>query len=67
MHDDIVDLQTRLAFQDGLLEELNSVVTSQQQQIERLENTVKALKTQMENMQQTQVVQQGSEPPPPHY
>lgn len=67
MHDDIVDLQTRLAFQDGLLEQLNEVVTSQQQQIDRLENTVKALKSQMENMQQTQLVQQGSEPPPPHY
>ena len=29
MNDDIVDLQTRLAFQDGLLEELNQVVTDQ--------------------------------------
>lgn len=67
MTDDIVELQTRLAFQDGLLEELNHVVTSQQQQIDRLENTVKALKSQMESMQQTQLVQQGNEPPPPHY
>lgn len=67
MTDDIVELQTRLAFQDGLLEELNNVVTSQQQQIDRLENTVKALKSQMESMQQTQLVQQGNEPPPPHY
>ncbi len=35
MNDDIVDLQTRMAFQDGLLEQLNEVVTSQQKQIDR--------------------------------
>ena len=36
MHEDIVDLQTRMAFQDGVIEQLNQVVTDQQQQIDRL-------------------------------
>lgn len=67
MHDDIVDLQTRVAFQDGVLEQLNQVVTSQQTQIERLENQVKSLKSQLESLQHSQLVQQGDEPPPPHY
>lgn len=67
MHDEIVDLQTRLSFQDGLLEELNTIVTNQQQQIDRLANTVKTLKAQLESLQHTQMVAQGSEPPPPHY
>lgn len=67
MQDDIIDLQTRLAFQDGLLEQLNDVVTSQQKQIERLENAITGLKTQLESVQQTQLVGQGEEPPPPHY
>jgi len=67
MHDDIVDLQTRVAFQDGVLEQLNQVVTSQQTQIGRLENQVKSLKSQLESLQHSQVVQQGDEPPPPHY
>jgi SlyX protein len=67
MHDEIVDLQTRLSFQDGLLDQLNTIVTNQQQQIDRLENTVKTLKLQLESLQNTQVVAQGSEPPPPHY
>lgn len=67
MNDDIVDLQTRVAFQDGVLEQLNQVVTSQQTQIERLENQVKNLKSQLESLQHSQVVQQGDEPPPPHY
>lgn len=67
MNDDIVDLQTRLAFQDGLLEQLNEVVTSQQKQIDRLESQIAALKSQMESMHQTQLMQQSDEPPPPHY
>ena len=33
----IIDLQTKLSFQDGLLEELNQVVTEQQHQIMRME------------------------------
>ncbi len=67
MQDDIIDLQTRLAFQDGLLEQLNDVITSQQKQIERLENAITGLKTQLESVQQTQLEGQGEEPPPPHY
>lgn len=67
MNDDIVDLQTRLAFQDGLLEELNDVVTSQQKQIDRLENLIAGLKAQIEHIQHTQLMRQGDEPPPPHY
>lgn len=67
MNDDIVDLQTRQAFQDGLLEQLNEVVTQQQQQIDRLENQITALKSQIESMHQTQLMQQSDEPPPPHY
>lgn len=67
MQDDIIDLQTRLAFQDGLLEQLNAVVTEQQRQIDRLEVAVKALKAQLESVQTTQLMRQGDEPPPPHY
>jgi SlyX protein len=67
MNDDIVDLQTRMAFQDGLLEQLNQVVTSQQQQIDRLETQLKNFKSQLESLQHTQMIQQSDEPPPPHY
>jgi SlyX protein len=67
MNDDIVDLQTRLAFQDGLLDELNEVVTNQQKQIDRLEMLIAGLKAQIESLHQTQMMRQGDEPPPPHY
>jgi SlyX protein len=37
MNDDIIELQTRIAFQDGVIEQLNQVVTKQQNQIDRLQ------------------------------
>lgn len=67
MNDDIIDLQTRVSFQDGLLEELNQVVTDQQKQIDRLELMLTTFRAQLENVQQTQMIAQSDEPPPPHY
>lgn len=68
MNDDIIDLQTRVAFQDGLLEELNQVLTSQQQQITRLEMTMGVMRSQIETMQSSQPEGEPVvEPPPPHY
>ena len=67
MNDDIIDLQMKLSFQDGLLEELNQVITNQQQQISRLEMAVETLKSQGQNMQTAQMVNEPNEPPPPHY
>jgi len=67
MNDDIIDLQTRVAFQDGLLEELNQVLTNQQQQITRLENAMGVMRSQIETMQSSQSEGETIEPPPPHY
>jgi len=67
MNDDIIDLQTRVAFQDSLLEEFNQVLTSQQQQISRLENSMGAMRSQIETMQSSQSEGETIEPPPPHY
>ncbi|OUR64720.1 hypothetical protein A9Q79_05310 [Methylophaga sp. 42_25_T18] len=67
MNDEIIDLQTRIAFQDGLLEELNQVITSQQQQITRLEMAMGVMKSQIQTMQSAQSEGEQVEPPPPHY
>jgi len=66
MQDDIIELQTRIAFQDGVIEQLNEVVTRQQTQIDRLQRQLDKLNGQVENLQQDQVVRQADEPPP-HY
>ncbi len=66
MQDDIIELQTRIAFQDGVIEQLNEVVTRQQTQIDRLQRQLTKLNGQVENLQQDQVLRQADEPPP-HY
>ena len=66
MNNAIIDLQTKLSFQDELLEQLNQVITDQQQQISRLEVRLEALKSQVQTMQSAQVVSDSNEPPP-HY
>lgn len=43
----IVELETRLAFQDQTIEELNEVIISQQQQLDRLESALALIKRQL--------------------
>ena len=43
----IVELETRLAFQDDTLEELDGVIISQQQQLDRLESDLAQVKRQL--------------------
>jgi SlyX protein len=63
----IIDLQTKLSFQDGLLEELNQVVTDQQHQIMRMESALEALRVQVKTLQTDNRSGEAKEPPPPHY
>jgi SlyX protein len=63
----IIDLQTKLSFQDGLLEDLNQVVTDQQQQIMRLESALDAVRVQVKALQTDNTPGESKEPPPPHY
>jgi len=67
MNDEIVELQMKMSFQDGLLEDLNQVVIDQQQQISRLELALETMKVQVNTMQTgTQEAGQQHELPP-HY
>ena len=64
----IVELQTKLAFQDDLLEDLNKVVTEQQHQIMRMNDAIEILKRQVTSLQaEQQTTGEAKEPPPPHY
>jgi len=67
MQNAIDDLQMKLAFQDDLLEQLNQVVTNQQQQITNLELALENMKVQVNTMQTSS--QEGSQQHelPPHY
>ncbi|MFW5427335.1 MAG: SlyX family protein [Methylophagaceae bacterium] len=67
MQNAIDDLQMKLAFQEDLLEQLNQVVTEQQQQITNLELALETMKVQVNTMQ-TATQESGSQHElPPHY
>lgn len=64
----IIELQTKLSFQEDLLEKLNQVIIDQQGQITKLERVVEAVIGQMNTMQTS--MQQGNAQQheiPPHY
>lgn len=64
----IIELQTKLAFQEDLLEDLNKVVTEQQHQIMRMNEALDGLKHQVKSLQtDPQTAGEAKEPPPPHY
>lgn len=62
----IINIETRLAFQEDLLEALNKTVSDQQKQIEQLWNANRTLKQQLEKMHFESDNNQDNNPPP-HY
>ncbi len=59
-------LESKVLYQDRTVDELNTVVTRQQDQIDLLVIETKRLRELIESGAQG-VVEAGDEPPPPHY
>ncbi len=62
----LVEMEIKMAYQEDLVQALNTVVSEQQKQITRLEETCKLLNEKMKNMAGSEAVSQGVEIPP-HY
>jgi SlyX protein len=67
MNERLVELEVRVAFQEQTLQELNEVVTRQQQQIDRLAQEFETLKVQFAILAPSLVIPKEEETPPPHY
>ncbi len=65
MEDRITELEKKAAFQEDLIQQLNSVVLAQQRKVEVLEKRINALKDQAGRGDL--VKSQEYEEPPPHY
>lgn len=61
------DLEMTVAFQERTVEELNKIVTAQQQQVDQLERRVKYLAEKVRDMGTSDILSAAEEPPPPHY
>jgi SlyX protein len=66
MNERVVELESRLAFQEQTLGELNQVIVDQQVELDRLTRKVLQLQQSMQVMQDSAEQDQGHEPPP-HY
>jgi SlyX protein len=63
----LIDIETKLTFQEDQLEELNKTVYQQQQKIERLEAICEALARQMRSLAEAGNEKGAANERPPHY
>jgi SlyX protein len=63
----VIELETRFAFQETTIQELNEILTSQQQQITHLQGLVKNIQESMLEIVNKLRPEAGTESPPPHY
>lgn len=66
LQDRVMDLESRLAFQDDTIETLNDILVAQQRAVERLQLQMAALLKRQEEMG-GQFESFEEEAPPPHY
>ena len=67
MDNRLIELETRLAFQDNTLQELNDVVVRQQREIDTITRELEALKAQLRTLAPEMVANRADDAPPPHY
>ena len=67
MENKIIDLQSKLAFQDETINTLNDVITDQQNQLDQLREDIRLLSLRISNVAESANVESEKESPPPHY
>lgn len=63
----INEVETRLAFQETMLQELNEALTSQQQQLSQMQAVLEKLRDRIVELASNMQPDAAVEPPPPHY
>jgi len=63
----LVELETKVAFQDHTIDTLNAVVTRLQATVDQLTLELTTLKSQLRAVAPSLVVDRKDEQPPPHY
>ena len=66
-NDRLVELETRIAFQEHTLAELNDVVTAQGRQLFDLRRELERALVDLKTLRGLLYADSSSEPPPPHY
>lgn len=66
-HSRLEALETRIAYQDQIIEDLNEAITAQWREIDRLTREMVRLTERVERAEQMPAGAPEDEPPPPHY
>lgn len=64
---ELTELQTKVAFQEITIEELNQALIHQQFALDKLQNQVRQLAEKLQSAVGSQVASRAEETPPPHY
>ena len=63
----IIELEIKLAYQEDLTQTLNDIVSEQQKQIQRLEESFTLLHQRQQTLAESIESNQADHQPPPHY
>ena len=66
VEEQLIDLQSRLIFQEDMIQQLNEVVANQQRELEALRAGLEALQSRVGELLEAAAVP-AEEAPPPHY
>ena len=67
MENRIIELESKLVFQDETIDELNHVITDQQHQLDQLREEIRLLALRIASVAESNNTSEEKEPPPPHY
>ncbi len=67
MDERLIEIETKVAYQEHTIAELNDVIYRQQQQIDQLERLCKALTDRVQDMAETATTEKVGHEKPPHY
>ncbi len=67
MEERLIELESRVAFQDDALRKLEELATEQAQQLYRMSQELAAVKEQLKASAPSLLARQEDETPPPHY
>ncbi|MFZ7142954.1 SlyX family protein [Avibacterium avium] len=63
----IAELETKVAFQEHAIEELNQALVEQQFMLEKIQLQLRHLAAKLKDLQPSNIASQAEETPPPHY
>ena len=67
LNDRLETLESRLAFAEYTVEQLNDEVTTQGRELDRLKHQIQLLVDKLQSVQPSQIASKAEETPPPHY